>query len=199
MEQKLENLTQKIYDEGVERAKKDAEEIIQKARKDAEKIIHDAQTQAEKIHKQADNESAELKRNTRADLHLAANQAISALKQQIKELLALRILKKQTSQLFADPAFLKEMILAITQKWDPREAVEIQLDDSLRNKIDEAFENSIRKEVQDLTIDFNKRLSRGFRISPEGDAFQITFTDEDFNEFFRPYINEKTEKILFSK
>jgi V/A-type H+-transporting ATPase subunit E len=199
MEQKLENLTRKIYDEGVERAKKDAEEIIQKARQDAEKIIHDAREEAAKIHKQAESESAEIERNTRADLHLAANQAVSALKQQIKELLASHILKEQTSELFADPAFLKEMILAITKKWDPSEAIEIQLDASLEDRIDEAFENSIRKEVKNVTIDFNKRLSRGFRISPEGDSFQITFTDADFNEFFRPYINQKTEKILFSK
>jgi V/A-type H+-transporting ATPase subunit E len=199
MEHKLENLTQKIYEEGVERARKDADEIIQKARHKAEKIIEDAHNEATKIQKQAENESAELKRNTLADLHLAGNQSVSALKQHIKEILASNILKEKTSQLFADPAFLKEMILAITQKWDPRVAVEVQLDASLEDKIDEAFENSIRKEVKNLTIDFNKRLSRGFRISPDGSSFQITFTDEDFNEFFKPYINEKTEKILFSK
>jgi V/A-type H+-transporting ATPase subunit E len=199
MEQKLENLTRKIYEEGVERARQDAEGILQKARQDAEKIIKDAREEAAKIHKQAENEAAELKRNTRADLHLAGNQALSALKQQIKELLVTHILREQTSQLFADPAFLKEMILAITKKWDPREPVEIQLDASMENIINEAFESSIRKEVKNLTITFNKRLSRGFRISPEGDSFQITFTDEDFNEFFKPYINEKTDKILFSK
>lgn len=112
MEQKLENLTKKIYDEGVERAKKEAEEIIQKARQDAEKIIQKARDEADNIHKKAENESAELKRNTQADLRLAGNQAVSALKQQIKELLAAHILKEKTSELFADPAFLKEMILA---------------------------------------------------------------------------------------
>ena len=49
MESKLQELTKKIYKEGVEKAGLEANDILEAAKKDAAKIITDAKKEAENI------------------------------------------------------------------------------------------------------------------------------------------------------
>ena len=53
--------------------------------------------------------------------------------------------------------------------------------------------------LKNRVVLFDKKLTNGFKIIPEGSSFQITFTDNDFIEFFKPFLREKTEEILFTK
>jgi len=197
MENKLDTLTQKIYQEGIDRANDEKEKLLNQAKEEADQIKKQAQQEAEKIKKTAHDEAAELKRNTMADLKLAGNQAISSLKQQIKDLLVVKILEKETKDLFVDSKFLKELILSITKNWDQKEGLDLTFSDDLNDKIDKSFENSIRKEIKDLEINFDKKLASGFRIVPHNSSFQITFTDQDFIAFFKPFVRDKAEKVLF--
>lgn len=197
MENKLDTLTQKIYQEGIDRANDEKEKLLNQAKEEADQIKKQAQQEAEKIKKTAHDEAEELKRNTMADLKLAGNQAISSLKQQIKDLLVVKILEKETKDLFVDSKFLKELILSITKNWDQKEGLDLTFSDDLNDKIDKSFENSIRKEIKDLEINFDKKLASGFRIVPHNSSFQITFTDQDFIAFFKPFVRDKAEKVLF--
>jgi V/A-type H+-transporting ATPase subunit E len=46
---KLDILTKKIYEEGIEKAQHDANDILEKAKKDAENIIKEAEAKANSI------------------------------------------------------------------------------------------------------------------------------------------------------
>lgn len=199
MENKLDSLTQKIYQEGIEKANQERDDILNNAKTEADRIIKDAKKEADQIKTKAQDEAEELKRNSMADLKLAGNQAISSLKQQIKDLLVVKILKDPTKEIFVDTNFLKELILSITKNWDHKEGITLSFSPKMQEKIDKAFENSIKKEVKDLNITYDKRLTEGFRITPKNGSFQITFTDQDFVEFFKPFVRDKSEKILFQK
>jgi len=199
MQEQLDELTNKIYQEGVEKANKDAEEILTKARSEAERIVENSKKEAEKILKNAEEDSGKLKRNTEADLKLAGNQAISSLKLQIKELLSAKILNQPVGELIVNPDFLKEIILSITQNMNQNQGFEIKFSKEMEEKLDQAFENSLKKEIKDLKIDQDGKFAKGFRIEPKGDTFQLTFTEEDFINFFKPFLKEKTEKLIFSR
>ena len=177
MQEQLDQLTNKIYQEGVEKAKQDAEEILEKAK--AEIIV-----------------LAQLKRNTEADLKLAGNQAISSLKQQIKALLSAKILNEPVGELMVNPDFLRELVLSLTGNMDQKQGFEIKFSKEMEGKMDQAFENSLKREVKDLKVDFDGKFAKGFRIEPKGDTYQLTFTEEDFINFFKPYLKEKTEKLV---
>jgi V/A-type H+/Na+-transporting ATPase subunit E len=197
MENRLDSLTQKIYQEGIEKANQEGENIIENAKKEAEKIIKQAKDDAEQIRKSADKDAEEANRNTIASLKLASTQAISSLKQQIKELVTAKVLSEPTKQLFVDQVFLKELILSVSKSWDPKEAIVLSFSPSMEEKVNKAFESSIKKEIENLSITFDKRLANGFKITPQKGSFQITFTDQDFIEFFKPFVRDKAEKILF--
>ena len=49
MENKLQQLTQKLYDEGLEKGRAEAERLVSEAKSEAAKIIADAKAEAEAI------------------------------------------------------------------------------------------------------------------------------------------------------
>jgi V/A-type H+-transporting ATPase subunit E len=71
MEQKIQELTNKIYQEGVEKGEQRARQLVSEAEAKAASILAEAKAQAEKILLEAQNQAAELKRNTEAELKQA--------------------------------------------------------------------------------------------------------------------------------
>ena len=49
MENKLQQLTQKLYDEGLEKGRAEADRLVAEAQKEAAKIVAEARAQAEDI------------------------------------------------------------------------------------------------------------------------------------------------------
>ena len=102
----------------------------------------------------------------------------------------------------ADTNFLKDLILEVVKKWDVNNTssdVSIYFPESKKSEINSAFESSIKSSIKNATINFDKKLSNGFKIVPEGGNYQLQFTDEDFVAFFSDYIKSTTEEIIFKK
>ena len=75
---KLEEITQKIYAEGVEKGNAQAKQIEDKAKAEAAAIVENAKKEADAIIAQASAKAAELDKNTRSELRLYAEQSINA-------------------------------------------------------------------------------------------------------------------------
>lgn len=88
MENKLDILTQKLYNEGVDKARQEAENIINQAKQEAEKIIADAKAKVAQMNADAETEVSNLKKKAESEMTLSARQAITALKQAITNLVA---------------------------------------------------------------------------------------------------------------
>ena len=201
-EKKLDSLLERIYQDGVEKSNKKADEIISNAKSEADRIIKEAEAKSEEIIKEAERKSEELKKNTITDVRMAGVQSISALKQRIKELVTAKVLEDSLKGAFADTAFLKDLILEVVKKWDISSSdsdVTVYFPESKKSDIDSAFEKSIKGVIKNAAINFDKKLSNGFKIVPENGNYQLQFTDEDFVEFFSDYIKAKTEEVIFSK
>ena len=64
MENKIQELTDKIYREGVEKGNEEAQRLVSEAQAQAEKLIEDAKKQAESILAEAKKSADELNENT---------------------------------------------------------------------------------------------------------------------------------------
>ena len=84
---KIEELTDKLYREGIEKANTEAESVLDGARKQADALLAEAKKQSESIIKSAHDEAEKQKARSRSELPLAANQAVATLKSRIIELL----------------------------------------------------------------------------------------------------------------
>ena len=79
MENKIQELTDKIYREGVEKGNEEAQKLIVKAQEEAQKIVENAQKEADSIVAAARKSADELAENTKSELKLFAGQALSLI------------------------------------------------------------------------------------------------------------------------
>ena len=198
---KLDILTKKIYEEGIEKAQNDAKEILEKARKDADIIIKEAETKANAILEKANNESASLKQKTDAELSMSVKQSVASLKQQITNLISNKIAVDMTTTAFKDKDFVCELMSKIIDKWSAESSIDLNVMMNDKEKAD--FEKYILAKHKNLfdkniTIVANSSQKDGFVIQPKDGSYKITFSEKMFEEFFNSYLKEYSKKLLFS-
>jgi len=194
----LDQLADKIYQEGIEKAQRESKSILSSAAAERAKMLEAAQEEAKKIVDNAQREASRIARSTEQELIRKGKQLISDLKVEIHQLLGEKILAKNTQTALADTSFLQTAILEAIRSWEATDSLELVLPSKLEDKLGEAFQQSVREHAQNLTITFNDRLSSGFRITEKEQAYQISFTESDFIALFTPYLEEQTAKLFFS-
>jgi V/A-type H+-transporting ATPase subunit E len=203
MEQKIQELTEKIYQEGVEKGESQAQKIVADAQKKASSIVADAKAEAEKIIADAQQQAAELKRNTEAEIKLSGTQALSAIKQQILDLITAEAVDEGMSAALSDPATIKEFVAAVVQNWKIGNQIpnlEALLPAQKQQELVKVFQKTGSDLMKKgLSLSFSKSVKAGFRIGPQEGSFKISLTDEDFAEFFKEYLRPRTRAWLFGE
>ena len=202
MTKKILELTEKIYYEGVEKAKNEAKLIIANANKEADNIISSARGKEKEIAEEAIKQADELKINSDSEIRLAARQFVSNLKQQIAGLITTAQTEGPVKEAFKDDEFVKNIILTIIKNWNPQKPEELNIKLLLPLKEEEGlmdFFNSKAKKLLDsgLEINFEPNIKSGFKIGPKDGSYHISFTDKDFDNYFKYYLKDKTKKMLF--
>jgi len=202
MENKLQELTQKLYNEGVNKANKEAEEIIANAKNEAEKIQNQAQKKANIIIEDANKKASDTKKNVESELALAAKQTIRTIKQKITDIVSSKAISSQTKAAFNDNDFVKELIKTVVNNWNPTKGEAIDLSVLLPEKQENEFEKYFNGKVSEelnagLELAFSDNIKGGFKIGPADGSYKISFSEEDFEIFFKMYLRPKTIEILY--
>lgn len=196
MNDQLQDLLSKVYEEGVGKANAEAEKILEKAKADAENMLSEAKSKAEVTVADAEKKAAEMKKNTEGDLKMASNHTISALKQKIIDLVLSASIDKGTGMSFEDPDFVKGLIREALAGW--KQDASLSIAEALQSKLDDGFVSSLKSAFNsDLKIDFSPQIKAGFSISPQDGSYKLSFSDQDFAELFKSYLRPRTAKILF--
>ncbi len=198
---KLDILTKKIYEEGIEKAQNDAKDILEKAKKDAEDIIKEAENKAKSIIDNANNDSANLRQKTEAEIGMSVKQAIASLKQQLTNLISNKIAVDMTKSAFKDEDFVRELMSKIIEKWNPDGNLDLNV--IMNQKEKEEFEKYLLAKHKDLlnnnlTLVNSGSQKEGFVIQPKDGSYKITFSEKVFEEFFNAYLKDYSKKLLFS-
>jgi len=204
MTTKVLELTEKIYNEGVAKAKIEAEKILEKAKNDASEIVNDAQKTEKEIIEQAEKQAIEIKNNAKSEMQLSAKQAISRLRQQITELVTTTQIEVPVKDAFKDKEFVKNIIHTLIKNWNPQKPEELNINLLLPQKDEKEFksflENKVKQQLNSgLEINFDPNIKSGFKIGPKNGSYFISFTDKDFENYFKNYIKNKTKQLLFEK
>ena len=202
MEQKLQDLLDKIYTEGVAKGQEVASTIVRDAERKVERILEEALKEAREIREQAQEEAEELRRNVASELRLSAQQSIHVLQQQISHLIITEAVSEPVQKAFSDQEFIKKAIETLIQKWQPgqdaREGLSLLLPEEDKKTLGQYFTEKTRAALNGpLLVNFDNRLSNGFRIGPADGRYVISFTDKDFETFFTDYLRPKTKALLY--
>lgn len=202
MENKLQQLTEKLYNEGLSRGKQEAEELLDKSRAEAKKMIDEAQKSADKIIADAKKSADELAKNTQTEIALASAQTISAIKQQIQNLITANALNPKVETANNDAGFVKDVIVAIAKGWSPDKSVDLEV--MLPEAAKQTFIDGVTAGVKTalgsgVEVKTDPRQSSGFKIGTKDSSYYISFSNEDFEALLTDYLRPKVAAMLFGK
>ena len=139
MENKLQELTNKLYEEGLAKGRSDAERLVADAQAKADAIVREAEEKAAADVEEARRKAEELRRNTMTEVTLAGRQAVGALKEHISEMIIAKTLSGPVHEAAVDPAFVREMLLAVAAGWRADSAGKVTLSALLPAEWQERF------------------------------------------------------------
>lgn len=200
MSNKLQELTDRLYNEGLSKGKEEGEILLFKARKEADEIIANARKQAEDIVTEAENRAAQLKEKAESDVKMASEQALMATKKDIENLLVNALCAEETEKVLSEEKFLKEIILAVAQKFSTQQSEDISLvlPASLESMLEPWVSTELKKALKkEISVDFSKKIKGGFSIGPQNGSWYISMSDESFKALISEYLRPVTKKLLF--
>jgi len=201
MNDQLQELLKKVYEEGVAKANAEAEKIINSAKEQAEDTVSQAKQKAETILKEAEKKAADLKKNTESDLNMEYNHTLTALKQKITDLILSEALNTKLNAAFNETEFVKKLIFETLTAWkENASSGTIMISEKMKPLLDDFYLKSL-KDIFDgkLKVDFSPTMKQGFIIAPEDGTYKIKFESDDFANLFKSYLRPRTKEILFGK
>ena len=194
--EKIQELTEKIYREGVEKGQAEADRIIGEAKQSAEQIIAEAREQAKAIEAQAQKKAGELDANAKSELKLYTSQALNALKSEIVNVLTDKISKDAAANLAADKNFLGQFAVTLAGKWAENEAVVLSSSEAESLK---SYFAAQANELLDKGVTINKVNGKDtlLTISPADGSYKVNFGKEEFEAYFKNFLRPQLIDMLF--
>ena len=200
MQNKLQELTEKLYAEGLSKGKQEGEEILAKAKVQADEIVAKAHAEAAAIVAAAKKDAEDLKTKVESDVKMAASQSVAATKKDIETLVVAKMTEAEVKNALTSADFVKEVILAVAEGFNTEEPVDLEV--VLPEALKKDLEGFVAKELANalkgnVEASFIKKVAGGFTIGPKDGGYFISFTDETFNALISEYLRPATKKLLF--
>ena len=196
MENKIQELTDKIYREGVEKGNEEAQRLVGNAREEAAKILEDAREEADAIIAAARKTAAETAENTQSEIKLFAGQAVNALKTEVASLLTNQVVTEAVKGFVSDKDYLNKFIVSLATQWVADEAIVISTADAegLKKYFAANAKAVLDKGVKIEQVNGNKTL---FSISPADGSYKVNFGEEEFENYFKDFLRPQLVEMLF--
>ena len=196
MDAKIQELTEKIYNEGVKQGQVEADRLIAEAEARAKKIEADATARAEEIIKSAEHRSSELKKNTESELRLYTAQLIDSLRSSISNQIQGEVAKNSVQALSSDPSFVREFILKLAERFDLTRGIEISTADAEGLQ---AYFTSHAKSLLESGVSIRSVAGKptDFTVAPKDGSFKVQFGESEFIELFKSFLRPEMNRMLF--
>ena len=196
MNTKLQELTDKIYHEGVEKGNAEAKAIVENAQAKAGDIIAQAKAEAEKIIADAQAKYSELEKNTQSELRLFAGQSVNALKTEITDLICGEIVTNSVKPAVSDKAFMQKAIHTLVQEWAKTDRLTVETKDA------QALTDYFTANAKDLLnkglkITEANGIKTDFAVVSEEKGYKITFGEDELIAYFKEFLRPKLVEMLF--
>jgi V/A-type H+-transporting ATPase subunit E len=199
---KLAQITRRLYEEGLSKGQAEGGRLVAEAEAEAKKIVARAEDKARKIVRAAEDEASELRKNTATEIALAGRQAVARIREEISGAVVARTIGDGVHKAALDPAFIKEMLLAVAASWKADDTGKVSLEALLpaarKKELDAAFEGSVGALLKEgVEVGYSRDVKSGFRLGEKGGGYYIGFEDENFEALLSGYLRQKVTTILY--
>ncbi|MEX2443074.1 MAG: V-type ATP synthase subunit E family protein [Alkalispirochaeta sp.] len=199
METQLQDIIDKIHDEGVKEAEQRARKIVESAEKQAREKVDHARSEADEIIKEAKEEAAK---------HTAAGEA--ALKQASRDLLL--SVRKQLTSLFETvqeqavgdaltPERMASIIADMVQAWSTSgsDQFEVLVNEQDREGLETALRSALAEKLKKgVDVRPVRGITAGFRVGTQDGSAYYDFTDETLAELLSAFLNPRLAELMKS-
>ncbi|MBO5806786.1 MAG: hypothetical protein J6Q98_01135 [Bacteroidaceae bacterium] len=196
MENKIQELTEKIYAEGVEKGNAEAARLIEEAKAKAAEIVKAATAEAEAIIAAADKKAAELDANSRSEIKLYGAQAVGALKSEAATIVTDSVVTAAVKEALSGDT-MKNLLVKIAERWSANEPIVISTAEAAELK---AFFAKNAKALLDKGVEIKQvnGMKTSFSIAPADGSYKVNFGEGEFEAFFKAFLRPQMVELLFS-
>ncbi len=196
MENKIQELTDRIYREGVEKGNEEAKKLVEKAQDEANQIVENARKEADAIVAAARKSADELVDNTKSELKLFAGQALNALKSEIATVVTDKLVSADVKAFASNKEYLQAFIVALASKWSAEEPIVISTADAEGLK---KYFAAKAKQLLDGSVKIEQvnGLKTLFTVSPADGSYKVSFGEEEFMSYFKDFLRPQLVEMLF--
>ena len=200
---KLDQLTQKLYDEGLEKGRAEADRLVAAAKEQVEKLLADARAQAADIVRQAENKAEDVSKNTMTEIALAGKQAVAKIKSELAGAIVAKATGAGVKAAGMDASFIKEMLVAVAKNWNGADAGKVSLQALLPEAEKAKLDKAIAAEAKALLdagieVGYSKEVKSGFKVGAKEGGYYISFSDADVEALLGEYLRDKVSQLLFN-
>ena len=196
----MQELTDKLYNEGLSKGKQEGEERLAKAKAQVDDMLAKAQAEAAQIIAAAQKQAEEIRTKTASDIKMASSQSIAATKKDIETLIVGKMTGEAVKKTLSSPDFIKDLIKTVAEKFTTDGPVDLNLilPESLKNDLEPFATKELGKILgAGVQASFSKKIAGGFQIGPKDEGWFVSFTEETFNQLISEYLRPATKKFLF--
>lgn len=196
MENKIQELTEKLFHEGVEKGNAEAARLIEAAQQQAAAILAKAQDEAAEIVAKANKQAADTAANTKNELRQYAAQSKNALVGEIANLVSDKVVKESVADVVTSKDFVGNFLVALATKWTANEPIVIETADAANLK---AFFAAKAKGLLDKGVTINEvnGLKTLFTVKPADGSYKVDFGAEEFENYFKSFLRPQLVEMLF--
>lgn len=204
----MQQLTDKLYNEGLAKGRAEAEALLAEARQKAEALLAEAREKAQAIVDEAEKNAERLKTNSENEVRLAATQLRSALRQQIEGMVRMEVVGPKVAEAWRDNAFIKELAVAAVQSIGQAqetkngEGLRVVLPENRGGELVEAVKQALAERFgaeNGIEVVMDAKVRVPFRIQVKEGGYYVSFADGDFDALFHSYLRPKIAELLFGK
>ena len=196
MENRIQELTEKIYAEGVEKGNAEAARIVEEAKAQAAEIVNKATAEAEAIVAEAQKKAAELDANSRSEIKLYGAQAVGAIKTEAATIITDTLVKTAVKDALSGDT-LKALLVKMAERWTANEQIVISTKEAEELK---AYFAKNAKALLDKGVEIKQvnGLKTAFSIAPADGSYKVNFGEGEFEAFFKAFLRPQMVELLFS-
>lgn len=196
--EKIQELTDKIYREGIEKARTEAEEILADANAKASDIITSANNEAARIVSQAEDSARKTEERATAEIKMYAKQAFSSVRTSITDMLTDKIVELALDEIKLDKRFITKLLIEVAGKWASGESLIVT---SSKATALHRYISVHAKELLDNGLMFRQEDGEQplFSITSFKGGYKVNFGDAEFESYLKSIIRPQLIEILFNK
>lgn len=197
MAEEINQLIEKIQQEGIQAAEEKAKVIESQAKKDAGQIIEKAKNEAQIIILEAEDKIKRLEEASKTSLSQAGRNLLIGLRKEINGLLGkvLILTVRQSLQAQELSEILHSLISECVKHNKGSIVISVSKEDLER--LEKTFLSGLKEELKKgITLKGSEDISAGFLISFDAGKSHFDFTDEALADYLGQYLKPKLAKLL---